>query len=626
MADIRFGPGWRRGDRVDAQALATAGGDAAIAVNRGWDLSWERKTWSESAHHGRAHLSVRHLGDEVLVGPLWINRDAAGCSACAEYRGRVAVDHPLLDRLAEPVSAPIYGAPLLDELLDIVVRERPLRAGELIAVSTRRVARHRIRRSLHCPVCTPRLEGARIHRRLSPRPTAQHPPVRDRREGIELTAKALRNELVDTRFGPVLQLMREINTPFAMTGAFAPDSRNVGYGRAVDLASAETIAILETYERMGGFPHHRELVTNTPYRRVARYAIDPARFGSYTRQQLEHRHCTVLPYHDDTPIDWVWGNRIADGEPILVPAEIGFYLYENEHRLDYHASRRLPATRRRNYFDESSSGCALGSTVEEAALHSLLELAERDSFLTSWHRGQPLPRVDPATVDDPTSGSLLDLIDANGFDTHLLVASHDLGVPVVWGLAINRARAFPASYSAAGSGVDPLGAVRAALWELAQITSQPPAWTEDDCVPLLADPWEITQLEDHVRLYQLPATLPIVESYLGGPVLPLHRAFPGWPGLLVEAAAGDVLGALNFVARCFSAAGLDDIVLVDQSTVEHRDLGFAVVKAAVPGIVPMCFGHAQQRLVGLPRLRAALDDVGVVPDEHTLPLRPHPFP
>lgn len=74
----------------------------------------------------------------------------------------------------------------------------------------------------------------------------------------------------------------------------------------------------------------------------------------------------------------------------------------------------------------------------------------------------------------------------------------------------------------------------------------------------------------------------------------------------------------------YADAGLDRIVLVNQTTREHADVGVAVAKAVVPGILPMCFGHAQQRLKNLPRLTAAL--AGTSEENREIPYDPHPFP
>ncbi|MFD0804303.1 hypothetical protein ACFQZU_23715, partial [Streptomonospora algeriensis] len=100
--------------------------------------------------------------------------------------------------------------------------------------------------------------------------------------------------------------------------------------------------------------------------------------------------------------------------------------------------------------------------------------------------------------------------------------------------------------------------------------------------------------------------------------------FPAWPARLAEEAGGDVRGALDFVRRLFADAGLHRIALVDQTSREHADAGTAVMRAVVPGTVPMCFGTAQLRFAGIPRLEAAL---GEAPrEDDRVPYVPHPFP
>jgi ribosomal protein S12 methylthiotransferase accessory factor len=191
-------------------------------------------------------------------------------------------------------------------------------------------------------------------------------------------------------------------------------------------------------------------------------------------------------------------------------------------------------------------------------------------------------------------------------------------------LAVNRTGGLPATWSAAGSGIDPARTVRAALWELTQLVAFPPAWNARDAEPLLADPWQVQTLENHIQLYTLPETLPRVTAVLGGPRVSLAEAFPGWPDQLVRAAGGRVRGALEHVAGRFAAAGLDDIILVDQRTRDHTDLGLSVLKAVVPGVIPLSFGQAHQRLSGLPRLARAL--VTTVQAGREAPFDPHPFP
>ncbi|MEU9480710.1 TOMM precursor leader peptide-binding protein [Streptomyces sp. NPDC048191] len=626
-----------RGGVDEAWSRALAGLPAAVggtvSVGLGWDPAWERGHWQAARRADRAHLSVRLYADETLIGPLWVPRTDAGCSGCAENRSRVVRAHPLVEAPETPAERALPRSPLLPELLAAAVRQltrKALAPGELYAVGGRSTRRHRVPRSFGCPVCgrsaeTPgapaRAPGPLV---LRDRPADPHDPARGVHGRLLLAPGALRGRTVDPRFGPVREVVRESRAPYAMSMAALPDAPAMGYARAADFRAAEPVAILEAYERLGGFPHDTAVVEDVAHQDVAGHAVDPASLGQYTPEQLAHPSTRVTASGPDTPMDWVWGHDLDTGEALLVPADIGFYQYDHRFKRSHHAARRAAPHDRKHYFHDSSSGCALGGSLEEAALHSLFELAERDAFLIAWHRAAPLPEIDPASVTDPASRRLLDLIDAQGFDAHLLVATQDIDLPVVWALAVNRERPFPATFSAAGSGCDPASVVRSALWELGQIVTDPVTWARADIEPLLDDPWLVEELDDHLRLYTLPETLDRVTSVLGGRRVRLDEAFPGWPDRLRAEAAGSVRGALDALRARFARAGLRRIVLVDQSTREHRDLGVAVAKAVVPGITPMCFGHAQQRLSGLPRLAAALR--GTPTAGRPVPYDPHPFP
>ncbi|MFE3740223.1 TOMM precursor leader peptide-binding protein [Streptomyces sp. NPDC059134] len=606
-------------------ALATG---ATVSVNLGWDLAWEG---SRLAGAERPHLSVRVYDDEVMVGPLWAPDTPSGCAACAEVRERTVLGHPLVGDLTRPTRVPAAPAPLLPELLRTALAhlaDRPLAPGEAYSVTVHGTRRHRIARSFHCPVCGPSPEelvstGPPAPRTLRSRPAVPGDATRTAASRL-VEPGFLRERLVDERFGPVRAILRESHAPFAMSMAVVADAPAMGHGRARTFAETEPVAVLEAYERLAGYPYDIPLVTGRSYRDVAGHAVDPDSLGRYTAEQLAHPTSRATPFTPDTPMDWAWGHDLADGSPLLVPADHAFYQYEYAFRRDRRAAVTAGAAHRRHHFFDCSSGCAVGANHEEAALHSLFELAERDAFLTSWYRAGPLPHIPVHTLTDPTSRAMVELIRARGFEVHLLVATRDIALPVVWVIAVNEKNPFPATFSSAGSGADPEAAIRGALREVAQLVTNPVDWTRKEAERLAEDPWRVEELEDHVRFSSIPETRERALAGLGGPAVRLDEAFPDWPGRLERAADGDVRGTLRYVASLFADAGLERIVVVDQTSREHADAGLAVARAVVPGIVPMCFGHAQQRLDGVERLQAALR--GTEQEHRTVPYDPHPFP
>ncbi|WP_370147078.1 TOMM precursor leader peptide-binding protein [Streptacidiphilus sp. EB129] len=618
-----------------------------VAISGGYDSRWETYALMIARERGTALLSVRATSPEILIGPLWSPDGDSGCAGCAQIRDtdRRSTNHT--HARPRPAVTPAEGLPalpphtsgpapailppalsqLLAELLD---RARlQLAPGELLSLAPDgTLRRHRVPRSFRCAVCGggPDLRAGRPAepprpRVLASRPTTAAIPVRGE-PPFGLDPDRMRGALADPRFGPVIRMQRHGLAGMAMAETSLLGARFAGHGRGMTFRHAEAVGCLEAFERSGGYPHVAPVVFNTTARRLGDRALDLPGLGHCTAQQMASPLSRLMPFDDDTPMDWVWGHQLGSGQPLLVPAELGFYQY------GYSAPSEAPEdARRTHFFNESSSGSALGGSYEEATLHSLFELAERDAFLLSWHRGRPLPRIAPTEISDRECLLLIRQIEHLGYDVHLLAATVDLAVPVVWVLAMRRDGRMPASFNSAGSGADPVQAAKSALWEVSQQVTFGLNWDVEALRPAVSDPWLVDELLDHQRRYAYPELLPRIEAMLGGPPVGLAEAFPGWPGDFTSAAQGDVTEALRLVAELFREAGLDRIVVVDQSTPEHTAAGLSSVKAVVPGIVPMCFGQANQRLAGLPRLVHTLADAhGTPPRDEDFPFDPHPFP
>jgi|GEM_PF-4920282 len=626
---VRNGPGapewpWQR--------WLEASGPLLVSVRGGFDTAWERASMAEARRQLLPLLSIRVYGREVQLGPLSLpdasEDESAGCAGCAWARERwtwaAAREREPISRTSTPAAGTRYPALLAEtvracaEALSIA----PLAPGELVVIDDRGlIRRHRVRRSFRCQVCGP-LDAAAADPlaagpeplRLQARPTTARLPVRATPGPFGLDVDVMRTELTDRRFGPVTKVLRERGMPFALNEISMAGGTPPGYGRASTFGEAEMIGYFEALERSAGYPHVAPMVRGVSHRQLGDRALDLAGLGHYAPQQYAFGRSRVRPYDADTPMDWTWALPLSGAEPVLVPADVAFYQYQ--YPVEEGGTRQTA----RNYFFESSSGCAIGSNLEEAALHSLLELAERDAFQIAWHRARPLPWLDPEDITDPESRLLMHQIRQAGYDLHLLVATADIPIPVVWALVIHRDRIVPASFSAAGSSPDPDLAVRSALWEVSQLVIAGLTWDPAEHVDSITDPWRVATLLDHIRRNAFPELLPRLEKVLGGPKVSRAEAFPGWPDVLTDAAGRDVTGALRTVADLFAGAGLDSILVVDQSTPEHRQLGVHAARCVVPGIVSLTFGHAQQRLLGLPRLLGDLP----VPDDFGFD--PHPFP
>jgi ribosomal protein S12 methylthiotransferase accessory factor len=113
----------------------------------------------------------------------------------------------------------------------------------------------------------------------------------------------------------------------------------------------------------------------------------------------------------DAPMDCVEAEEITTGERALVPAELVFLPYR-------------PNARFRGHFGTSSNGLASGNTVEEATVHALSELIERDikSFEAIRDTSRP---VDLRAVRHPLVTRIRDA----GLELHVRTARNIFGLP-----------------------------------------------------------------------------------------------------------------------------------------------------------------------------------------------------
>ncbi|MBF8184155.1 TOMM precursor leader peptide-binding protein [Nonomuraea sp. K274] len=559
-------------------------------------------------------LPVRTELGRVVVGPLE-RPDGPGCRACVRIRAaRVQPDA----RKAEAVRArhtpgpSQWLTPLAADLVEsLVASETAALAGDAeprtanavleIDLATLEVTRHRFLPEPLCPECGdlppdgPWEPDLRSRRKLGDSPRTR-----------EIELDALLETYVDGRTGMIRPLKSGTQGGLTVASAMLPIRAGTGLepgvGRTRSYTASKRTAVLEALERYGGVsPGGRRTVVTSAYRDVAGHAVHPDSFGTHPEENYDRPGFAFRRFTEDTVCRWVWGYSFAKAQPVLVP----------ENQVYYYA-RHLPGGEQPFVF-EVSNGCALGSCLEEAILHGLLEVVERDAFLLTWHARREVPLLDPALARDPALALQAAAITAETghrvlcFDT---TAEH--GIPSVWVMAVDaEGRADrPATAHAAGSALTLEQATMNALSELgpllADVIRRYPE-ERDRAEAMVRDPEQVLTMHDHSLLYAAPGAAGRLEFLTG-------RADGPKSGFGASRFTGDDLTAdLRVMADAVIEAGMD-VVAVDQTTPEHLAGGFSCVKVLVPGALPMTFGHQYRRLDNLPRLPAARTT------------DPHPFP
>ena len=603
---------------------------------------WEIRTLDEVATRcrigRRPYLPVRVELGTAIVGPT-VLPGFPGCLECAALRrnaaredagNRAALLRGRSTELSERPSTSItsFAAEFVGTFVAGEVTESSLggvprthRALAVIALDELTVCLRPFLPHPRCSICEllpdDRPESAKLA--LHARPKAS-PHVFRLEEPVEIAAR-LGAPFVNPETGIIRSVKRRAawGLPVAFAGVGSGDGRtDHGVGCAVDHEASGYAAVLEALERYAGrVPGGKRTGVRAPYTQVRADALDPRRFGLYPPGWYRASGFPYTRFSERRELDWVWGYSFKRDEPVLVPECFAYY-----------QSLRRNGKQRTLAF-ETSNGCALGSCLEEAILHGLLEIAERDAFLMTWYGQLAVPRVAVPSFGDT---SLLFAVRRTewhtGYEFRAFCTTLEQGIPAIWAVAVDvrPGSGRPALICAGGAHLDPNRAWRSAFKELLTMLATLPdryVHQRDRVRRMIREPAAVQTMEDHALLYSDPS----VSERLG--FLLATQDEQERDALFPDTfRSGDLRDDLTHVINKYLATGLD-VVVVDQTTPELRSVDLCSVKVLVPGTLPMTFGHRARRTHDLPRLFSVPKLLGfrdsLLRVEDINP-HPHPFP
>jgi ribosomal protein S12 methylthiotransferase accessory factor len=385
-----------------------------------------------------------------------------------------------------------------------------------------------------------------------------------------------------------------------------------GVGRTRSFAKSRTTAVLEGLERHTGFCHQPvDGIVQASLAELGRQGIDPRTLGYHSADQYARDDFPWAPLDAAESVEWVPVTPLGDGPARYLP----------EVALSW--VRRAGA--RKPFFYDTSNGFALGQSYEEATLHGLFEIVERDAFLLTWYRKLLLPELTLGPSDSDIRELMERVEVVTGFRVRLFWATSDIDIPVVLALAQRDADSGPCTLVSTAASLYPRAAAESAIFEVsARVASLRHAFDDDPVhrQRLAEDFDSLVDMDDHSLLGALPTSREWF-AFLTTPDRPEIR-------LAAVAAAApefDTLDKdLDHVRAQIEAIGTH-VYAADVTTPELRWRGLVCTRSFVPGCVPMTFGHGTRRLEGLPRLHGgSLPHASQLPDDMTpADVPPHPF-
>lgn len=332
------------------------------------------------------------------------------------------------------------------------------------------------------------------------------------------------------------------------------------------------------------------------------HALDPMEFSLFAEWQYRQPDFHYIPFTRDTEISWVRGYLAPQLRPILVPAQ-----------MVYLPAPRAPGEPRIDY--ATSNGLAAHASFAEAALSSVLELAERDAFALCWHGQLSMPRIDTST--DPQLSAFIErYLAPAGLRFTVMDYSVFGGVPVAF--AIARGGDYLGVGSAAGLNMP--NAIQRALLEAASSRRWARRQHQQDPDRVFADDHsDLREFADHVAFY----TQPDRQWWLD-----FLDASPDLVAISELDLAGDTPAqSVRNVTAALASRGLA-VTLTDVTSPDVAEAGLSVVKALSPQLRPLDVGMRSRHL-GPGRLYEEparwLGSTQPLTAEQLNP-HPHPFP
>lgn len=631
---------WTPGESLVNHAEALDLHRCALAIVAEDEWAETHTAWiARLRHTGTPFLAVAGRMSRVFVGPLE-HPGTLGCTTCLNIRWRNARRlSPLMSshehmfergvQMRLPLTMKdedicVVAQFVTDQVLRIMGGQPTEIEGKVgvMRAGLLRVEVKNLVASDDCPRCS------RLIRNQHPKtvrwPSGFH-HISDthslRVQDIELSV--LRNAFVDRDIGLISDISSQpigyqavgVNAHIQLS----PTSSVSGFGIALNLDEGEKTAILEALERLCG--RYPSSLTNSRvgnYTELSAAAVHPEVFGLHDDDVYAKANRSYERFSANRSYHWVEGLSCRSQQTVLVPEP-----------LAYHRVKRADESK---FVQQSSNGCAIGGTFEEAVLYGLLEVIERDAFLNTWYGRLPVPEVSVNEVIW-TEEALHwgEYLRQQGYVIRLFDISHDLGIPCALAVAVHRQNRFPNVICGTAAHLRWDVAVNKAIRELsAQVFGLQS--TSPDKVALayekFEDPLKIQTIADHRFVGALPAARSRWSFLLDGPGYS-HTSLDTLPDLSkkYDLASSDMKNILQRVLDDVFAHGFD-VIVVPLTRLEIVQADLHAVRVLVPGMLPMTFGHEYRRVQGLDRVLQLPYRLGYV----NRPLKieelnkdPHPF-
>lgn len=371
-----------------------------------------------------------------------------------------------------------------------------------------------------------------------------------------------------------------------------------GAGGAVDPERAARLSVAEALERYATSVVQPEGVIWATAEELGDEALDLTTLPRCSAAELAHPKALTSDIDTTAPMRWVRGWSLTRRAPQWVPA-VGVWMHIP------------PRSRGERYANPISTGCATHTDLAQALVNAVCEVVERDAIALTWYQRLALPRIEfdavPANLAPFLAKSRDSLVETVFFD-----ATTDLGIPTVYSVDLTPHNEVLGQMVMCNTSLDPADSIAKIVRESAssRIAMQVPR-----DIPGTVD--EFLHVFHGAAHMGHPGRRDAYDFLLGHA---RRRPFSELPTLTT----GDSGQDLALLVARLERAGCN-VIAVECTTDEARDVGFRVVRVLVPELMPLSFAY-RARYLAHPRLYEAPARMGhpVLAEDEINPL-PQPF-
>lgn len=343
--------------------------------------------------------------------------------------------------------------------------------------------------------------------------------------------------------------------------------KGLGFGCSEKESDAFTAAVAEAIEHYCILYERDDLFTYDSYNNIKHIAIDPFRFETFSKDQLENKNYDKFRFTDKTQLNWIEGYSLTKKGKVLVPASLVYANYN-------YKKRKEPTIQLKN-----STGAACGPSTEFAIYRGICEIIERDAYMISFINNLPKNLIN--LDSDCHLSRFKRRIERYDLEVHVLGTQLDFPMTTTTCLIFDKTGSGPAVCTGLGGSLDPERAIQTAVFESVRrhISARDRFYRTKPLPMPIKNSFDWFLLNKQL-LWSAPHMIQIAQNFIKNTRTIDYKELENKEQELSDEKKVEFLVKELESKNC-------EVIYVDVTIPEVKELGLRVVKVLVPEMVPL---------------------------------------